>query len=790
MSLTTRMVLWVTFSVIAIFTAASIYDYALTRALLDEQLRQRTELEVSASETQLSDTLARLQHQADLTSALIGEITPTQNKLEAMIKTSMQQYPDAYGMAIVAESKRSKQNQPFASYFYRAPAGLRFVDLSDETYNLHQQEWYLQAAQTGQSGWTEPYVDVGGGNVLMTTYLAPIKTEQSLTLVTIDLAVSSIQNMLANIEDGKHGMSIYAITPGGHIISGHDETLMLRQLEEIEKHKDQLPEWYEDLLTEIKQRKSGSFSDFCPRMQESCWISYAPLADTQWTLLVSYSQANLKSQLITYSQHRLLLMLLGIALLAVVIWMITRRQIMPLRELDKATLAFAEGKLDYKLPKAPRNDEIGSLTQRFGQMQVSLKDHIDKLKHETQQRERINSELNTASQIQQSLLPLENSINDSKSGLELSAYLEPARAVGGDLYYYEIQDSYDIHNSQQLSFVIGDVSDKGVAAAIFMARVVTAIRAIAEHTQDPAQILSDLNHQLVDDNEACMFVTLLSGTLNLRTGVLQLASAGHPMPLLIDSNQQVTQIEQLNGPAIGLYEYIYESVNTVLKPNSYLFAYTDGLDEAANDRMELYGDDRILSTVAEAAPSNANDLINTVVNSVSQFVGDAEAADDLTLLAIHWSGDKDLQMDHLPLNNSQVNNMISITSSTEELEKINAYLSKYISHHDLPEHLLLTSQLVAEELIANTIHYGYDDKTGMPISLHLSHNEKEMTLLFVDQAKAFNPLEQGEARLGLPADDEPVGGLGIHLVKEMSNSCEYRYIAGENQFSLTLLIEN
>lgn len=772
MGLTTRMVLWVTLSVAAIFAAVNSYDYSLTRSLLDEQLRQRTELEVSASETQISDTLARLQHQADLTAALIGQITPTQNKLEAMIKTSMQQYEDAYGMAIVAESRLTGGEKSFASYFYRSSLGLRFVDLSNEAYNLHQKDWYLQA-KTGQPGWTEPYIDIGGGDALMTTYLAPLQSEQGLTLVTIDLAISTIQSMLAKIEDGKQGMSIYAITPGGHIISGNDEALMLRQLFEIERHKNRIPKWYHQLLTEIKQRKSGSFSDYCPRMKENCWISYAPLGNTQWTLLVSYSQANLTSQLITYSQDRLLLMIFGITLLAVVIWAITRRQIMPLRELDNATLAFAEGKLDYKLPKAPYHDEIGSLTQRFGQMQISLKEHIEKLKYETQQRERINSELNTASQIQQSLLPLDNAIKDSENGLELSAYLKPARAVGGDLYYYYIQDNH------RLRFVIGDVSDKGVAAAIFMARVVTAIKAIAEHTQDPAEILSNLNHQLVEDNEACMFVTLLSGTFNLKTGDLQLASAGHPMPLLIDPDQCVSQIEQLNGPAIGLYEYEYESVKTTLRPNTYLFAYTDGLDEAANDKMELYGDERILNTLSKAAPSSANELINTVISSVSQFVGSAEAADDLTLLTIHWSGHRD----------SQVNNMIAITSSTEELEKINAYLSKYISHHDLPEHLLLTSQLVAEELIANTIYYGYDGKAGMPISLHISHDEKQMKLLFVDRAKAFNPLEQSAARLGLPEGDDPVGGLGIHLVKEMSDCCEYTHISGENHFSLTLLFE-
>ncbi len=773
MSLTIRMVLWVTLSVIAIFSAINIYDYSLTRTLLDQQLRQRTELEVNASEAQLSDILTRLQHQADLTAALIKQVSHTQDKLEAMIKTSIQQDKDAYGMVVIVEPTQPSQDEAFASYYYRSDTGLRFTDLANDSYDYHKQDWYLQALQLDRARWTEPYFDADGGEVLMTTYLVPIQNDKGLTLVTMDLAVATIQKILAEIEDSQQGMSIYAITPDRHIISGHDEDLMLLQLNEVKQGTNNVPAWYHQLLNEIKQRQSGSFSEYCPRIKQDCWISYTPLGNTEWTLLVSYSQASLTNQLIAYGQNKLLLILLGAALLAMVISAITRRQIMPLRELDNATQAFSQGKLDYRLPTPPYKDEIGSLTQRFGQMQVNLKEHIDQLKHETQQRERLNTELKTARQIQQSLLPVDSTISNNEIGFELSAYLEPARAVGGDLYYYTIQGNH------LLRFVIGDVSDKGVAAAIFMARVVTAIRAIAEQTIDPAQILSNLNHQLVEDNEACMFVTLLSGALNLKTGHLQLASAGHPMPLLIDAYQNLSQIEQLNGPAIGLYKYEYELVNTDLEPSTYLFAYTDGLDEAANGDTELYGELRVTQTLSNAPLSSTTELINYVVNDVNQFVGDAEAADDLTLLAVHWSGNRV----------SQVNNMIDITSSPEELEKINAHLGKYISLHDLPEHLLLTSQLVAEELIANTIDYGYDGKTGMPITLHLSHDLTQITLLFVDQAKAFNPLDLGTARLGLPKEDEPVGGLGVHLVKEMSDNCKYEYISGENHFSLSLLFE-
>ena len=782
-SLTTRMILWVTMSVTAIFTAISSYDYWFTSNLLNLQLRQLAELEVSASETKASDMLDRLQHQADLTAALVTQISPSQNKLESMIATAMQQNEAAYGMAIVVDPNTTPKTDhtSYASYFFRNEENLNFVNLANESYNFRQKDWYLQAQQLESPQWTEPYFDEGAGDVLMSTYLVPVKRVDGFTLITIDLALSTLQKMLANMED-KQDMSIYAMTPGGHIISGNDESLMLQQLYEIGMRAKNTPPWFHTLIEEIKNRKSGSFSTYCQKMQEDCWISYAPLGDTQWTMLVSYSHTSLTAQLNTYSIHRALQMALGIMLLILVIWAITRRQFLPLKELDKATQAFAKGKLDYTLPAAPRNDEIGSLTQSFSHMQVSLQEHIKELQQETKQRERINSELRTANEIQQSLLPSDNEINNKALGIQLSAYLQPARAVGGDLYYYHIQNEQQLHGPQLLRFVIGDVSDKGVAAAIFMARVVTAIRAIGEQVADPADLLTQLNHQLVEDNDACMFVTLLAGTLDLHSGELKIASAGHPMPFYLHekSNKMplVKQITQFNGPALGLYGYQFESLKMTIEPNSYLFTYTDGLDEATNMHSELYGEDNIIKNLKANFPSSASELISNTLSAINQFTGDAEPADDLTLLAIHWEGVKKVHTRE-----------ITIKSRQEELEQVNTALNEFLVEHHLPESLLLELQLIAEEIMVNTINYGYAGRVDETISVLISHNKSHITMTFVDQAKAFNPLELGEARLGMPEAEGAVGGLGVHLVKEMCDACSYEYVAGENRFTVKILLE-
>jgi|GEM_PF-1256086 len=770
-SLTTRMVLWVTFGVLSIFTVINTYDYLLTKELLNKQLRQLADFEVSSNEQTVSDILDNLQNQANLTAALIKQISPSQNKLESMVKTALQQNKHAYGMAVVVDSDRVSES--YASYYYREDHEINFVNLASTEYNLRSKDWYQQALSLESPSWTEPYFDKGAGDVLMITFLAPFKHAGGLILITIDLTVSRIKTLLASMED-KQDMSIYAITPNGHIISGHDEEMMLQQLYEIglEQQKER-PAFFLKMLAEIKSKESGSFSTFCARMQEDCWISYAPLGDTEWTLLVAYSDASLTNQLKTYSTERITQMSLGIVLLILVIWSVTRRQFLPLKALDEATQELAQGNLDYKLPLSTRQDEIGSLTQSFSKMQISLGNYIEELKYETQQRERINSDLRTASKIQQSLLPEAQEINDAHLGVQLSAYLKPAKEVGGDLYYYNLQE-----DEKYLCFVIGDVSDKGVAAAIFMARVVTAIRTIIEQTTNPAKVLTQLNKQLVEDNDACMFVTVLVGTLNIQTGELQLASAGHPMPFYLRSDMSLEQIEQFNGPALGFYHYDFECLNMTLEKGASLFAYTDGLDEAANTHNELFGEARIIQSLNAGISSSPSELISNTLISLNDFVGQAEPADDLTLLAVHWKG-----------MNETFKKVINIKNNKEELCIINQALSDYLCEYQLPESLLMNLELIAEEIIVNVINYGYAEGDHC-ISLLIDHDDALINMTFVDSATAFNPLESGEARLGIPEEDEPVGGLGIHLVKEMSDECFYEFVSGENRFTVSCYLAN
>ena len=246
---------------------------------------------------------------------------------------------------------------------------------------------------------------------------------------------------------------------------------------------------------------------------------------------------------------------------------------------------------------------------------------------ETSSRQRIESELNIAHEIQLGLLPVPLA-GDIRLHVDLRAVMRPAKEVGGDLYdYFELPDG-------RLCWAVGDVSGKGVPAALFMAITRTLIRATAEDETDPAVIVYRVNNRLSANNPNMMFVTLLLGVLDLSTGALSWANAGHPPPAVIGADGAVRLLEGRSGPACGVQEDLpYRRLDAQLGPGETLVGYTDGITEAMNVRNEQYGDARMLELLA-ANPGEAADLAKRLVSDVDAYAGEAEQSDDITLVVI------------------------------------------------------------------------------------------------------------------------------------------------------------
>lgn len=264
--------------------------------------------------------------------------------------------------------------------------------------------------------------------------------------------------------------------------------------------------------------------------------------------------------------------------------------------------------------------------------QLELKKHRDNLQElvETRTEEllesrasqhKLESELNVAQQLQLSMLR-----HNSPGECEMATFLQPAKAVGGDLYDYMMLES------GRLLFCVGDVSDKGVPAALFMVQVLTLLRALANQSSDPGDLMAVVNDNLCKQNDACMFVTLALGVLDPSTGQVQLASGGHEPPLFL--SREATYLRFEGGPALGLVDDAKFPVHHfTLAQNDTLLLYSDGITDALNSLEDAFGEERLQQTSTEVADSPGT-LVEGVHRALSEFVGETEQFDDMTLMAI------------------------------------------------------------------------------------------------------------------------------------------------------------
>ena len=339
--------------------------------------------------------------------------------------------------------------------------------------------------------------------------------------------------------------------------------------------------------------------------------------------------------------NQLIRHLTGVALVIAIIsllaalWLASR-MIHPLRALTSKALTLPN--IDFASPDAElkarkdlplgQSDEVGQLAHAFASMGTSLAHNVRELMETTASTQRMQGELNAARDIQMGILP---AVNRAPALPTYAAYafLEPAKEVGGDLY-----DFFTAPDGRQ-AVILGDVSGKGVPAALFMSMTVTLVRYALSSGLPPAQAMTQINDRLSENNPGCMFVTLFIGLLDPETGQLEFANGGHCQPLVINAETgTVRLLEELSGPLVGAIEGIdYSPCLATLDPGETCLLYTDGVTEAMNMDKELFGEDRIREVMKQHRSATPGELVQVVYDAVLAYRGEAEPSDDITMLA-------------------------------------------------------------------------------------------------------------------------------------------------------------
>jgi len=635
-SLAFKLALFILTSTTCIFILAFASSYRSSKDLLLKNVRENARNLLQAAAARIEIHLAAVEQIPRYLARGLGEQTPSQEVLERRLHDMLAASPDIYGtLAAYAPGAFSPDLQRFAPYFCRKNGRIERMSLGyEENYGIL--DWYLVPAELGRPVWSEPYFGESGGDIVMTTFSVPIFRDQGsrrtfLGVVTADVSLDWLRRQVAKIAMYHSGYA-FLVSANGMFVSHPDNRMVMREslFSLAEAHGS--PE-LRAIGQAMVQGKEGfsRLPDFL--LGKPAWLAFTPMPTTGWSMGVIVPEDELFADLGSMSRQLAVIGGGGFLLLLLVIAAIAASITRPLGKLAATASEIARGNLDVPAPATGGHDEVSVLARSFDQMRLALKDYIANLTATTKAKERLESELKIARNIQMSFLPKRFPPFPDITAFDLHATLEPAWEVGGDLY------DFFLMGDGRLLFLVGDVSGKGVPAALFMAVTKTLIKGIAEQETDPGQILTKVNKELCVDNESLLFVTLFLAILDCATGELTFSNAGHNPPARLATDGTASWLPLPRGVFLGIMEEaVYQTAGTSLTPGETLVAYTDGVTEAMNPAQQLFGSTRLLALLAAQAGRNPEALDEAVMQAVRDFAGEAPQADDITVLSLLFRG--------------------------------------------------------------------------------------------------------------------------------------------------------
>lgn len=411
-------------------------------------------------------------------------------------------------------------------------------------------------------------------------------------------------------------------------------------------------------------------------------------------------------------------------------------------------------------------DEIEELADAFRYMSVELRAYIDNLARVTAEKERIGAELDVARRIQADMLPSIFPAFPEREDFDIYAIMTPAKEVGGDFYDFFMVD--DDH----LTLVVADVSGKGVPAALFMMIAKTLLKNVVQTGASPKQALELVNNQLCENNREEMFVTVWLGILELSSGELTYANAGHENPLWLRGGEW-TYVKERHGFVLaGMEGTRYKEHQLTLASGDAIFQYTDGVTEAANPQNELFGDKRLLAAISAVASLTPGQLLPAVKAGIDAFIAEAPQFDDITMLCLTYRGPEKPSPLHVP-------------AKIEQQEAVMAYVEDILEKADCPPKVKAILDVAIDEIFSNICFYSGSEYAD--ITCQVSNGVAE--LVFADCGKAYDPTQKPDPDVTLSAEDRKIGGLGIYMVKKSMDEVRYERKDEKNILILRKRIE-
>ena len=519
---------------------------------------------------------------------------------------------------------------------------------------IQERDWYMGAERTGSLYFTDVVQDVFTGQIgIMCGY--PVYHDGKLAAVAgADLF---LDNMAATVESSmENGGFTFIVNQTGHVVFSPMQTGTF-QVRTSTNAVDLRESENKDLAVFV-QNALNNKTEVQPVDIDGTtyYMTGAPIETVGWAIVSAVSKETTDQPAVLMensygdifnnaqeaftkgldgARRMILVLLIIVVILSTGAGMVVAKHIVnPLETMTRRVGSLSENDLQFRMdPVYKTGDEIEVLAESFADLSAKTVQYIGQVQKVTAEKERIGAELNMATAIQASQLPRLFPAFPARSEFDVYASMSPAKEVGGDFYDFFLID--DDH----IAFVMADVSGKGVPAALFMMVSRVLIKSHLQNGESPAQALANVNNQLCEGNDAEFFVTVWLGVLEISTGKGIAANAGHEHPALRKAGGSYELITYRHSPAVATMEGIrFREHEFELHPGESLFVYTDGVTEATNADKELFGNDRLLAALNKNPDANPEETLKNVMDSINDFVADAEQFDDITMLSVKYNG--------------------------------------------------------------------------------------------------------------------------------------------------------
>ena len=659
----------------------------------------------------------------------------------------------------------------------------RYFNNADE----HQFRHYFELAQK-QDIWSRLVSEDGNWK---TSYIAPFETTSGHAegIVVVNVLLSDLVTRLFDIQISEDATILFSV----QLDNGEKETFILdaTATDKIEQLHLDLPDTTNTIddiapmfrfsadTAQINDPLGGAGKTFIAQLP----ASFSP--NVQLIVLLPKDKVFMyiyRAKLI--ESATVLIAFLGLISL---IFLISKSISRPISTLSQRVEVLAAGNLNVKFPATDSCKELSGLSTNLNQTVKSLRNYFSDLKRVTTQNERINSEINISHDVQQSLLPRRKA-GDEINNMDLYGCNLPAKEVGGDFYYFFQIDQH------RTALLIGDVSGKGMPAAIMMAVCLSLFKAQSANTPQPDACLRKINHFLMqEDADQCAFVTLFYAIVDTSSGELSYANAGHNPPLIARNTGCVEFLDQQHGVALAVSENPhYEIYKERLDYGDMLLLYTDGITEAHNMQEEEFGEQRLIECVARHAGTTstqpARRCAQNIVRDVARFMRGCAQFDDMTLLCAvrrdtsigFGSSSDNLDIGISELRDLQYQHQLDIRYDIQEISKIIDLVDAFCRDYRIDSEAAADLCVVADEFISNIIRHNESYADTKLIKTQLAKKENVLFLVLEYEGKSFDPLQPPSLDIHGDWRKRRLGGLGIHISQQLTDYSSYTHVDGKN----------